>query len=218
MDIISLLCDHHVIVVENEFSEAIGYLTLSVFLQSVFHAYRYLHAYFDTILAATDASISVIDENRRVAVWTHGAENIFSIKKNEIIGAVALETDMTTQIKLHHRLLDKKYQMIDTTITAENRKHHSFSDIIGSSRKIQQTLDMVSKISSTKATVLILGESGVGKELFAKAVHESREDHQSPFIAINCGAISASLFESELFGYERGAFSGADQKGKKGEN
>lgn len=109
MDIISLLCDHHVIVVENEFSEAIGYLTLSVFLQSVFHAYRYLHAYFDTILAATDASISVIDENRRVAVWTHGAENIFSIKKNEIIGAVALETDMTTQIKLHHRLLDKTY-------------------------------------------------------------------------------------------------------------
>lgn len=270
MDMISLLCEHHVIVVEDDAGKPIGYLTLPAFLQSVFHAYRYLHAYFDTILSATDASISVIDENRRVAVWTHGAENIFAIKKNEIIGrkitdffktemlqmlktlktgesvictqhqpdadqfvlinaspvklddkiigAVALETDMTTQLKLHHRHLHMTSQMIEpqTEKRLGNPMPHPFSAIIGSSRQIQQTLDMVKKISTTKATVLILGESGVGKELFAKAVHESREDNHSPFIAINCGAIPASLFESELFGYERGAFSGADQKGKKG--
>ncbi|MFP3513383.1 sigma-54 factor interaction domain-containing protein, partial [Peribacillus sp. SIMBA_075] len=55
-----------------------------------------------------------------------------------------------------------------------------------------------------------------GKELFAKAVHDVREGANAPFVAINCGAISPTLFESELFGYEKGAFSGADQKGKKG--
>ena len=66
-----------------------------------------------------------------------------------------------------------------------------------------------------KSTVLILGESGVGKEVFAKAIHEASEAPKAPFISINCGAIPEALFESELFGYERGAFSGANSKGKK---
>ena len=67
-----------------------------------------------------------------------------------------------------------------------------------------------------KSTVLILGESGVGKEVFAKAIHDASEAAKAPFISINCGAIPEALFESELFGYERGAFSGANSKGKKG--
>src|SRR5699024_11824942 len=67
----------------------------------------------------------------------------------------------------------------------------------------------------TEASILIQGESGVGKELFAKAAHSLREDSDAPFIAINCGAIPDALFESEMFGFVRGACSGANQKGKR---
>src|SRR5690625_6062655 len=77
-------------------------------------------------------------------------------------------------------------------------------------------MHITKKTETTKKNILIQGESGVGKELFAKAVHLIREGQNGPFVAINCGAIPSALFESEIFGYEKGAFSGADQKGKKG--
>ncbi|MCZ2970931.1 sigma-54 factor interaction domain-containing protein, partial [Acinetobacter baumannii] len=86
----------------------------------------------------------------------------------------------------------------------------------GKSTVIQRTIQLARKVCSVKSTVLILGESGVGKEVFAKAIHEASEAAKAPFISINCGAIPEALFESELFGYERGAFSGANSKGKKG--
>jgi len=91
-----------------------------------------------------------------------------------------------------------------------------FKMIRGNSEKLRKTISMAKRAAETSANILIQGESGVGKELFAKAVHALREGKDAPFIAINCGAIPATLFESEMFGYERGAFSGADAKGKKG--
>src|SRR5690625_5690625 len=75
---------------------------------------------------------------------------------------------------------------------------------------------MTRKAASSDTNILIHRDSCVGKELFAKAVHLIREGQNGPFVAINCGAIPSALFESEIFGYEKGAFSGADQKGKKG--
>ena len=71
---------------------------------------------------------------------------------------------------------------------------------------IQRTIQLARKVCSVKSTVLILGESGVGKEVFAKAIHEASEAAKAPFISLNCGAIPEALFESELFGYERGRF------------
>ncbi|WP_433751403.1 sigma-54 interaction domain-containing protein [Paenibacillus amylolyticus] len=135
-----------------------------------------------------------------------------------IVGAVAAEVDITTEIRLHQELLHmtSKVQHLEKAVARLRPESDPFARIKGSSTVIKQCLETIRKISTTSATVLILGESGTGKELFAKAIHDLRELQTAPFIAINCGAIPASLFESELFGYEKGAFSGADPKGKKG--
>ncbi|QJD87816.1 sigma-54 interaction domain-containing protein [Cohnella herbarum] len=77
-------------------------------------------------------------------------------------------------------------------------------------------IDMARKLAGIGSTVLLTGETGVGKERFAQAIHRLREREDAPFIAVNCGALMASLVESELFGYEKGAFSGADARGKPG--
>ncbi|WP_307217232.1 sigma-54 interaction domain-containing protein [Paenibacillus tundrae] len=135
-----------------------------------------------------------------------------------IVGAVAAEVDITTEIRLHQELLHmtSKVQHLEKAVARLRPDADPFAKIKGSSPVIKQCLETIRKISTTSATVLILGESGTGKELFAKAIHDLRELQTAPFVAINCGAIPASLFESELFGYEKGAFSGADPKGKKG--
>jgi len=88
--------------------------------------------------------------------------------------------------------------------------------LIGDSPAMQKLKESIRKAAKSDAIVLIHGESGTGKELAATAVHEESGRRGKPFIAVNCGAISDNLFESELFGYEKGAFSGADPAGKKG--
>jgi DNA-binding NtrC family response regulator len=93
--------------------------------------------------------------------------------------------------------VDKRYQMVP-----------------GKSEKINQVINAAKKAAATRSTVLLLGESGVGKELFARAIHSWSERHHQPFVAINCIGLSKDLLESELFGYERGAFTGAHQRKK----
>jgi len=87
-------------------------------------------------------------------------------------------------------------------------------NIVGHSPRMQAILETVRNIAPTSSTILILGESGVGKELVARAVHESSLRREKPFISINCGAFPETLLESELFGYFKGAFTGADSNKK----
>ncbi|WP_216625403.1 sigma-54 interaction domain-containing protein [Paenibacillus phytorum] len=138
--------------------------------------------------------------------------------KGQIIGSVVAETDITSEVRLNQELFNatSKVHQLQQQMAQLQPSTDPFSPIKGTSSAIRRTIDMGKKVGTTKATVLILGETGVGKELFAKAIHDVREKSDAPFIAINCGAISPSLFESELFGYEKGAFSGADNNGKKG--
>ncbi|MBI4848647.1 MAG: sigma-54-dependent Fis family transcriptional regulator [Nitrospirae bacterium] len=91
-------------------------------------------------------------------------------------------------------------------------QHIGMPDIIGKSPKMLAVAENIQKVSPTKSTVLLLGESGTGKELFARAIHELSPRKELPFVPINCAAIPGELLESELFGYEKGAFTGAGEK------
>ena len=93
----------------------------------------------------------------------------------------------------------------------EPRKH-PLSSIIGNSPPMQELLEMISYVAATEATVLITGESGTGKELVAAALHTNSERYNGPFIKVNCAALAETLLESELFGHEKGAFTGADRR------
>lgn len=94
-------------------------------------------------------------------------------------------------------------------------KNSGFSALIGKSKLISEAIELAKKVSETDTTVLLLGETGTGKELFAQAIHNSSKRKNKPFVAINCSAIPKDLQESELFGYVKGAFTGAvkDKKG-----
>ncbi len=91
------------------------------------------------------------------------------------------------------------------------RKLEGADDILGKSACIQLVRDLIARVAPTNSTVLITGETGTGKELVARAIHRNSLRAQRPFIAINCAAVTESLLESELFGHERGAFTGADK-------
>lgn len=93
---------------------------------------------------------------------------------------------------------------------------YTFDDIIGSSTEMQIALEQAKVGAKTPATVLLRGESGTGKELFAHAIHNESDRKYNKFIRVNCAAIAENILESELFGYEEGAFTGAKQGGKKG--
>ena len=100
--------------------------------------------------------------------------------------------------------------------TSEPERPRYFSDIICTSQSMRLLIEKAIRIADSKYTVLIRGDTGTGKELLARAIHNSGKRRFYPFIPVNCSALPESLMESEFFGYEKGAFSGADCKGKKG--
>ncbi|MFW5707919.1 MAG: sigma-54-dependent Fis family transcriptional regulator [Bacteroidota bacterium] len=96
------------------------------------------------------------------------------------------------------------------------RAHYVFSDIIGESPEFREVIEHAEKISGSTSTVLLMGESGTGKELIAQSIHNASPRRNSVFIAVNCGALPKNLIESELFGYEEGAFTGSKKGGNAG--
>jgi len=97
----------------------------------------------------------------------------------------------------------------------KEKQHFDLSQIVASSDKMQQVLDMIKKIAESEASIILLqGESGTGKDLLAQAIHQLSRRGQAPYLAINCSAIPENLMESELFGYEKGAFTDAKQQKK----
>ncbi len=125
-------------------------------------------------------------------------------------GSVGVIHDVSEIQSLTEEL--QKARQIIRTLEAK----YTFSDIIGSSEEMQLAIEKAKLGAKTPATVLLRGESGTGKELFAHAIHNESNRKYNKFIRVNCAAISESLLESELFGYEEGAFSGARRGGKRG--
>lgn len=150
---------------------------------------------------------------------THVLINAKPIRRGQkIIGSVSAERDITEIVHLHQDLsrANTQVKILEKKISNINGQRNSFNRIMGHSPKLEETIDLARRVADTNAAVLIRGESGTGKELFAEAMHQESKRREEPFIVINCGAIPATLFESELFGYESGAFTGADRKGKPG--
>lgn len=96
-----------------------------------------------------------------------------------------------------------------TRLSKKSGEKYSFDQVIGNSKQIKEAISLAQKVAGTDATVLLLGETGTGKEVFAQAIHEAGNRKNKAFVAINCGAFSKELLESELFGYRAGSFTGA---------
>ena len=110
-------------------------------------------------------------------------------------------SEQKIRLKLHEKGLVAKY---------------AFNDILGDSPAIRSTIQIARSYAASRASVLLLGETGTGKELFAQSIHNASDRRDGPFVAINCAAVSNSLLESELFGYEAGSFTGASRGGREG--
>ena len=129
--------------------------------------------------------------------------------ETEILGAVATFQDASRLIQVEHRL---RREMSKNRFVA---KYH-LDDILGESPVMLETKEMATRFALSDLTLLIFGPSGSGKEMFAQGIHVAGKRRLHPFVAVNCAAIPPTLLESELFGYDEGAFTGARRKGKPG--
>ena len=121
-----------------------------------------------------------------------------NLEKLEIVMKRALESkSLQTEVESLHERLDLKY---------------SFEGIIGNSKELKEVIERVKLVAPSRASVLIEGETGTGKERIAQAIHQNSNRGQGPFVAVHCAALPANLLESELFGHEKGAFTGATER------
>lgn len=144
------------------------------------------------------------------ALGVLSADRIFEEKVSleEDLRVLKIVSSLISQnIKLNQTYLAEKREK--ENLSFELRGKYSLPNIIGSSDKMQEVFKAVHKVAKNNVTVLLRGESGTGKELIAKAIHYESQRSKGPFVAINCAALPENLLESELFGYEKGAFTGA---------
>ncbi len=138
-------------------------------------------------------------------------------EKSSLEADVRLLTVISTLIAQKVSMLEKihreKHQLEEENLRLrkELNKKYSFSNIVGNSRKMQEVFHLISQVAKSNANVLLLGESGTGKELAANAIHYNSLRGAKPLVKVNCAALPANLIEAELFGYEKGAFTGANR-------
>ncbi|MFG6120976.1 sigma 54-interacting transcriptional regulator [Thalassobacillus sp. B23F22_16] len=151
----------------------------------------------------------------RIPIW----------KNDKVVGAIGILIfeGVTEVYRIYERLQENNRQIqlpprSPQSIPANNQEHSTMTldQIIGDSESTSNRKRLSRKVAKTDATVLITGESGTGKEMYARGIHHLSAFSFGPFISVNCGAIPEHLFESELFGYEEGAFTGARKGGKPG--
>jgi len=154
------------------------------------------------------------DQIRAALFFMSEAENAYSDVPQRLLEGIA----SAVAVALEHSLIHEDLRALRDRLAAENaylqeeiRDQHRFGEIVGRSAELRQTLRSIELVAPTETTVLILGETGTGKELVARALHANSRRAERPLIKVNCAAIPEGLVESELFGHERGAFTGATQ-------
>jgi Nif-specific regulatory protein len=132
----------------------------------------------------------------------------------KFLGIVA--STIAQAVKIQRLIEEDKKRLVDenTHLRQELKERYDFSTIIGTSGPVRQMYEQMAQVAATNTTVLIRGESGTGKELVAHSIHYNSPRANKPFVKVSCAALPDSLIESELFGYERGAFTGAEQRKK----
>lgn len=157
--------------------------------------------------------------------FIHGHEYVVSripiiLDNNICVGGIGvIRFEYTSQLKnLNQKVekLEKKLANLSSNKGIHVDTHYSVDDIIAVAESSRKSKEIALRTACSDSTVLLLGESGVGKEVYAQSIHNLSKRNKNPFIRLNCSAIQESLFESELFGYEEGAFTGARKGGKKG--
>jgi len=204
-------------------------ITQAIQIQQSIQYEKYKSKQFNTILNYTYSGIMATDKNnintRLPQVLESEKQEIDQLQKikNRIIltsrvpiviegrreGAVATFRDVNSIQKAEHKIRRELY-------SKGLISKYSFNDIKGNSKAIKKCIEIAMEYADSDFTILITGESGTGKELFAHSIHNRSERKNEAFVAINCAAIPESLLESELFGYERGTFTGARKEGKIG--
>jgi transcriptional regulator with PAS, ATPase and Fis domain len=144
-------------------------------------------------------------KHRKDVVVTNRELELYDGKRNQIVIVKDAEKIRSMEMGIRRQELEKGY-----------KARYTFDDIIHRERVMDDVIGRALRIARSDAATLILGETGTGKELLAQAIHNSSRRSEQPFVAINCAALSDSLLESELFGYEEGSFTGAKRGGKKG--
>ncbi|WP_394582357.1 sigma-54 interaction domain-containing protein [Cytobacillus firmus] len=171
----------------------------------------------------TKKPINAVAEIRTgVKVLTSG--NPIIDQKGNIKKVVVINRDMSDLLEMQEKLAasEKRMQEVEKDKLKNQyeiehlRKLQTSKSFIGESQEMKPVIQMIHQVANLDVTVLITGETGVGKEVVANEIYMNSERHGKPFIKINCAAIPASLLESELFGYESGSFTGASSKGKIG--
>ncbi|WP_051534201.1 sigma-54 interaction domain-containing protein [Desulfitibacter alkalitolerans] len=174
----------------------------------------------------TSASLMVLEKKRPVSLihkYITGknalttACPVFS-ERGEIIGVINNTRDISSLIRLRNELIKTKHlvEINNAELKKLRRDLVADIDLIYESQKMKQIIDLLLKASRFDTSILIQGESGTGKEVLAKYIHNSSPRKDGPFIKVNCAAIPSELFESELFGYVSGSFTGATREGKPG--
>jgi len=143
------------------------------------------------------------------------------MRDGEVQGAVLAFRDITQRKRQEHQLRDAlaeverlrdRLQAENAYLQAEVKNEGRFDSIVGDSPALKAVLEQIEQVAPTSSSVLIIGESGTGKEALARAIHDLSPRRDRPLIKVNCGAITPTLIESELFGHEKGAFTGANRQ------
>lgn len=142
-------------------------------------------------------------------------ENILNDEEDMM---VLIANIITNKAKAYEQISEDKETLVNENINLKKELYKNFglNNMVGKSKKMQEIYNLVQTVADSNSSILILGESGTGKELIAKALHIGSSRKDNPFVSINCASIPENLLESELFGYKKGAFTGAvmDKKGK----